>query len=163
MKKTIIVIILAVYVASIAVVNFFGLEIKIFDGVTYVESIQCDTVTVQNETSVELTPERYMGTVPLFVFDFLPSSGEEYTEEDESILTNPNVIQLNYEVFPHLADDAEVRFEFDSETNKGIAVYHELSRSFIVLKPNVIFTVTIKAMDGSNKSTQVSIMGRLPE
>ena len=164
MKKTIVVIILAVYIASIAVVNFFGLEIKVFDGITYVTSIQCDTVTLQNENSVELDPETYLGDVPLFVFDFTPSAdGSEYTKEDESILTNPNVLQLNYEVFPHLADDAEVRYDFDEGAMEGFVVYHETSRSFIFLKPNKIFTITIKAMDGSNVSTQVSIMGRLPE
>ena len=165
MKKTIVVIILAVYIASIAVVNFFGLEIKVFDGITYVTSIQCNTVTLQNETPVELDPETYLsGDVPLFVFDFTPSAdGTEYTDEDESVLNNPNVLQLNYEVFPHLADDAEVRLDFDEAAMEGFVIYHEASRSFIFLKPNKIFTITIKAMDGSNVSTQVSIMGRLPE
>ena len=167
MKKTIVIIILAVYVASIAVVNFFGLEIKMFDGITYVESIQCDTVTVQNEDPVELYATSYIGEkrdVPLFVFDFIPAkSGTEYTEEDESIVTNPNAVQINYEVFPHLADDAGVKYEFDEAAMKGFVVYHELSRSFIFLKPGQIFTITVKATDGSNVSTQVSIMGILPE
>ena len=40
MKKTIVIITLLIYIASIAVVNFFGLEVKVFDGITYVESIQ---------------------------------------------------------------------------------------------------------------------------
>ncbi len=167
MKKTIIVIILAVYVASIAVVNFFGLEIKVFDGVTYVESIQCDTVTVQNENAVELTPNSYIGEnrdIPLFIFEFIPpEEGEEYTTDDESIVTNPNAIQINYEVLPHLADDAEVKFEFDEAAMEGFAVYHEMSRSFIFLKPDMTFTITIKATDGSNVSTSVSIMGMLPQ
>ena len=46
MKKTIIVIILAVYIASIAVVNFFGLEIKTFDSETYISFI--DVVDVSH-------------------------------------------------------------------------------------------------------------------
>lgn len=166
MKKTIIVIILAVYVASIAVVNFFGLEIKIFDGVTYVEEIQCDTVTVQNETPIDLYASAYLGEekdIPLFVFDFIPAEKGEYTDEDESILTNPNRIQLNYEVFPHLADDAEVKYEFDEAAMEGFVVYHELSRSFIFLKPGKIFTVTVRAMDGKDANIKVSIMGRMPE
>ena len=62
MKKTIIVIILAIYVASIFAVNFFGLEVKIFDGTDYVESIQVDTVTLQNENAVEIEPSRSMSS-----------------------------------------------------------------------------------------------------
>ena len=164
MKKTIIVIILAIYVASIFAVNFFGLEVKIFDGTDYVESIQVDTVTLQNENAVEIEPSQYINKVPLFIFDFTPSEDPDgYTAEDESILTNPNVIQINYEVLPHLADDAEVRFEFDDEAMEGFVVYHEASRSLIFLKPDRIFTFTIKALDGSNVSAQVSIMGTMPE
>ena len=60
MKKTFIIIILAVYIASIAVVNFFGLEIKIFDGITYVERIECATITIQNENAVTLEPKQLL-------------------------------------------------------------------------------------------------------
>ena len=49
MKKTIVIVIILIYIASIAVVNFFGLEVKVFDGITYVESIQCNSITVHNE------------------------------------------------------------------------------------------------------------------
>jgi hypothetical protein len=166
MKKTLIIIILVVYIASIAVVNFFGLEIKVFDGTTYVESILCNTVTLQNENPIEITPSRYRGPnndIPLFIFDFTPSpDGNPYTTDDESIIINPNVIQMNYEVLPHLADSTEVKFEFDTVAMEGVAVFHELSKSFIFLKPNKLFNVTIKATDGSNKSTTISIMGRIP-
>ena len=46
MKKTIVIVILVVYIASIAVVNFFGLAIKEFDGVEYVQEIKCNSITV---------------------------------------------------------------------------------------------------------------------
>lgn len=162
MKKIIVILILVVYIASIAVVNFFGLEIKIFDGITYVESIECATVTVQNENSVTLEPTQMLGGKPLFIFDFIPAPDDNpYTAEDESIITNPNAVQINYEVFPHLADDSGVRFEYDSEGMEGAVVFHELSRTFVFLKPNRLITVTIKATDGSNKSTQICLMGRI--
>jgi hypothetical protein len=164
MKKTIVIIILAVYIASIAIVNFFGLEVKIFDGITYVESIQCDTVTLQNENSVELHPVAYLGNngeIPLFEFDFTPSSnGEEYTDDPNSIITNPNAIELNYVVFPYLADETSVRFEYDEASMQGLAVFREDIKTLIFLKPGKIFTVTIKAIDGSNKSTTVAIRGK---
>ena len=164
MKKTIVIIILAVYIASIAIVNFFGLEIKIFDGVTYVSSIQCDTVTFLGAGGAELQPTSYVGTnsdIPLFVFDFIPAAEDApYTTEDESLVTNPNVIQLNYEILPHLATDKGVKYEYDESA--GVAVFHELSHSFIFLKPGKIVTITIRATDGSNAQSKVSIMARTP-
>lgn len=164
MKKTMIIVILVVYIASIAVVNFFGLEIKVFDGITYVSEIKCETVTVQNENSVTLTPAQMLGGKPLFIFDFIPASEDSpYTSEDESVIANPNAVQINYEVLPHLADETGVKFEYDKDAMEGAVVFHELSRTFVFLKPNRIITVTIKATDGSNKSTQISLMGRIPK
>ena len=162
MKKTIVVIILAVYIASIAVVNFFGLEVTIFDGITYVSSIQCDTVTFHGDNSKVLQASQYIGkdgNTPLFIFDFIPSDGEPYTPDVESITSNPNIVQINYEILPHLADEAGIKFEYDE--GSGVATFHELSSSFVFLQPNKILTVTIKATDGSNVSSQICIMGKL--
>ena len=164
MKKTIVIILLVVYIASIAVVNFFGLEVKIFDGVTYVTGIQCNSVTVQNETPVTVESSQTLGGKPLFIFDFVPADEENpYTAEAESIIDNPNAVQINYEVLPHLADETGVKFEYDKETNEGAVVFHELSRTFVFLKPNRAITVTIRATDGSNVSTQIVLMGKVPK
>lgn len=161
MKKTIVIVILVVYIASIAVVNFFGLEIKIFDGITYVEGIQCDSVTVQNENPVTLEAKQMYRGNPLFIFDFIPAPDDApYTTEDESIVNNPNAVQINYEVLPHLADETGVEFEYDKDALEGVVVFHELSRTFVFLKPTRMITVTIRAIDGSNKSTTIYIMGK---
>ena len=159
MKKTIVIVILAVYIASIAVVNFFGLEVRQFDSITYVTSIQCDTVIFHGDNSRVLEPAQYAGkdgNTPVFVFDFIPAPADDpYTLDN--ISTNPNIIQINYEVLPHLASENGVKFEYDE--GAGVAVFHELSGSFIFLKSDVSITITIKATDGSNVSTQIRIKG----
>ena len=160
MKKTIVVIILAVYIASIAIVNLFGLEVRIFDGITYVSSIQCDTVIFHGDNSKVLYPTQYAGkdgNLPVFEFAFI-AADENNPYTLDNLNDNPNIIQINYEVMPHLADAQEVKFEYDAEA--GVAVYHELSGSFIFLKPDVSLTITIRAIDGSNVSTQIRIKGR---
>lgn len=160
MKKTIVVIILAVYIASIAVVNLFGLEIRQFDSITYVSAIQCDSVVFCGDNSKVIYPSQYAGkdgNTPVFVFDFIPApDGTEYTLDN--IEDNPNVIQIRPEVLPHLADENGVKFEYDKDA--GVAVFHELSKSFIFLRSDVSITITIKATDGSNVSTQIRIKGR---
>ena len=164
MKKTIVIVILVVYIASIAVVNFFGLESEVFDGITYVSEIQCNSVTVQNENPVVVESKQSLGGKSLFIFDFVPADEENpYTEDAESIINNPNAVQINYEVLPHLADETGVKFEYDQETNAGAVVFHELSRTFVFLKPNRAITVTIRATDGSDVSTQIVLMGRVPK
>lgn len=164
MKKVIVIVILVVYIASIALVNFFGLEIKVFDGTIYVTDILCDSITVQNQNPVTLGPKQNLNGTQLFIFDFIPApENDPYTTEDESIAFNPNVVQVNYEVFPHNADEIGVYFEYDRNAMEGVVEFHELSRSFVFLQPNRAITVTIKAIDGSGKGTQIVIMGRIPK
>ena len=167
MKKTIVVIILAVYIASIAIVNFFGLQVKVFDGKTYVTGIQCDTVILRNEKSQELYPITYLGAdgeIPLFEFTFTPKAdGTDYTDDPDSIVSNPNAIELNYVVFPHLADEPGVKFEYDEASMAGVAVFSENSRTLIFLKPGKIFTITIRSTDGSDISTTVAIRGKISQ
>ena len=163
MKKTIIIIILAIYIASIAIVNFFGLEIKVFDGITYVTDIQCESITVQNENPITIESLYSIGGKKLFEFDFIPAPEDApYTDDDESIIKNPNAVQINYEVFPHLADDTSVKFEFDKTANEGVVVFHELSRTFVFLKPNRMVDITIRATDGSNVSIHIKLIANSP-
>ncbi len=48
MKKSTVVLILIVYLASIVVVGFFGMKVKVYDEISYVKSIE---VTVQAESA----------------------------------------------------------------------------------------------------------------
>ena len=163
MKKIIVILILVVYIASIAVVNFFGLETKIFDGITYVSDIQCNSVTLQRENPIVLDPEDYLlKGKKVFKFDFIPApEGNPYTTENDSIISNPNTVQINYEVLPHLADERGVKFEVDLEGSEGVVFYHEISKTLVFIKPNRGITVTLKSQDGSNISTQIYILGIL--
>ena len=167
MKKTIVVIILAVYIASIAIVNFFGLEVKIFDGITYVSSIQCDSITFLGNNGEKIAPSQFTGKnydIPLFIFDFIPPDpSNPYTTEADSITNNPNIIQIDYEILPHDAPNGKDAVKFEYDEAAGVAVFHDLSTSFIFLKPNKLFTITIKATDGSNVSTQICVMARMVE
>ena len=160
MKKTIVIMILAIYIASIAVVNFFGLTTKQFSKVSYVTDIQCQTITFIADNEKELYPQQWFGNTPLFVFDFIPAP-EDSPYTTENLDTNPNKILLNYHVFPNLAENTDVKFVFDEDA--GTVVYNKLAKTFVVLEGDVIFTIMIKATDGSNVSTEVKIYSRLPE
>ena len=61
-------------------------------------------------------------------------------------------------VLPLNADN-EVEFIYDTES--GIAYYHELSKSFIFMKPGLL-DVIIKATDGSEVSTKITFWACSP-
>lgn len=165
MKKTIIIVILVVYIASIAVVNFFGLAIKEFDGVEYVQEIKCNSITVLNETPITITtpkipePNADGISIPEFYFDFIPGT---YTADPSSIASNPNRIRINYEVIPHTADGSKVTFvcrdTFDQDGNL-LVQFDEATQTFVFLEPFVMIEATLKSADGSNVKTTIKIMG----
>ena len=165
MKKTLVIIILVVYISSIVVVNLFGLEDKVFDGVDYVNRIECETVIFQNNGNpVELGPKQIIEGVPLFVFNFIPApAGKTYTTEPESINSNPNIVKIDPKAIPATADNTKLKVIFDEAALDGVAIYHEASRSFIFLKEKKIVDIIIEASDGHKASTKISIMGLVPK
>ena len=125
-----------------------------------VEYIMCDSIIFHGDNSKVLYPTKYAGihgNIPVFEFNFIPAD-ENKPDSLDNLWTNPNVIQINYEILPHIADAQDVEFEYNEDS--GVAVYHELSGSFVFLKPDVALTITIRAIDGSNISTQIRIKGR---
>ncbi|MBQ3014476.1 MAG: hypothetical protein IJD75_05010 [Clostridia bacterium] len=155
MKKTIVIVILVVYIASIAVVNFFGLSIKEFDGVEYVQEIKCNGITVMNENpktyGVYETAED--GT-PVYHFNFIDG---KYTDDPASIASNPNAVRIDYEVLPHTADGSKVDFIFEE---KNYVHFDEETRTFVFLRNNRSLSVTIVSTDGSNIKTTIVIKSR---
>ena len=59
MKKSTILLILIIYIASIVVIGFFGMQIKVFDEIKYINSIEI-SVEAERSDSYELTllPEK---------------------------------------------------------------------------------------------------------
>lgn len=155
MKKTIVIVILVVYIASIAVVNFFGLAIKEFDGVEYVQEIKCNGITVMNETHKTYGVDKVSEDgIPEYRFDFIKG---DYTKDPESLANNPNVVRIDYEVLPHTADGSKVTFEFEE---KNYVHFDETTRTFVFLRNNRSLTVTLVATDGSNVRTTIVIKSR---
>lgn len=110
MKKVVIVVILAVYLASIALVNFFGLKVSIFEGTTYVTEINVERVVLHRDGDGKVeeflddtgTPNYYFEFVNLLKTgtEYSENSKVEYSESDESIIANPNTVLIDYKVNP---------------------------------------------------------------
>ncbi len=185
MKKVVIVVILAVYLASIALVNFFGLKVSIFEGTTYVTEITVERVVLHRDGDGKV--EKFLddtGT-PNYYFEFanlLKTGAEysendkiEYSESDESIIANPNTVLIDYKVKPGNASNKNVDFVFSQkigeEDNKvylGVngsvkAVFLKDKHVLIILQPRFFVDITLRATDGSNVSTNICVYATKPK
>lgn len=147
MKKTVIIAILIIYLGSLVIVNFFGLKIKNFEGTKYVENIDCQISLRRDEDAeVKTYADPMDENTTWYVFNFTPGI---YGADEESSMTNPNMIIFSPHVYPENADNTRVNFLYDKTAAEGICVFFEKSMSLCFLKPGGI-TLTIEAADGSN-------------
>ena len=161
MKKIVVVIILAVFVASVAIVNFFGLEIKQYDGETYIGSIEVSDMLFLGDNNTPLTPQLMADGSLYYVFDYIPPEiGTEYSKDDP---LNRNMVRLDFiivsedgQTLPY--DDGKIDYIYSADS--GVAFFHDGTGSFVFLKPNQLFTITLKATDGHGAKTQVTVMAR---
>ena len=185
MKKVVIVVILAVYLASIALVNFFGLKVSIFEGTTYVTEINVERVVLHRDGDGKVeeflddtgTPNYYFEFVNLLKTgtEYSENSKVEYSERDESIIANPNTFLIDYKVNPGNASNKNVDFVFSQkigeEDNKvylGVngsvkAVFLKDKHVLIILQPRFFVDITLRATDGSNVSTSICVYATKPK
>ena len=156
MKKSVIIAILIIYLGSIVVVNFFGLKIKNFDGTKYVEEITCSVVHRGSDgAEVKTKVDPSSPETPWRIFDFIPGS---YSPDD--LESNPNVIQLDYHVYPENADNRKVKLVYDEAAAEDVCVINENNMTVVFFAPMGI-TVEIVAADGSNVKESLFLYPRV--
>lgn len=159
MKKAIIVIIFAIYIASIAIVNFFGLEIAIFDGITYVEDIEITELTVINDGDLESIDSYATRTdedgVEVLCYRFA------YKEKTDEMQANPNMVKIEYVIRPTNADNKTVDFIYAE--NESVFTFYEDLQTIEFLKSNRSVVITLRSTDGSNVQKRIEILCYRPK
>ena len=161
MKKTVVVIILAIFIASVFIVNFFGLEIKQYQGETYIGSIEVSDMLFLGDNNTPLIPQMMSDGSFYYVFDYIPpKEGVEYSKDDPE---NRNMVRLDFIIVSEEGqtlpfDDGKIDYIYSADS--GVAFFHDGTGSFVFLKPNQLFTITLKATDGHGAKTQVTVMAR---
>ena len=131
MKKSVIILIAIIYVASIAVVSFFGLKYKVFEEEIFVEEIR-----ILNEGLKEKEKWGKYVAIP-------KNENGEWR------------YQIQYRVLPDDATNKKVKFAYDQQSNAtvtddGIVTLYELG----------MVTVEIIPLDGSDVSTKITIIAK---
>lgn len=130
MKKSVVILILIIYIASIALVSFFGLDFKVFEEVIPVERVEI------------LNP------------------GLKYNERwGNYIVIRPDAdgamrYQIDYRVYPDEATEQSVSFAYDKQTQ--CATVSELGLVEFSKPGNI--KVQVIAMDGSGASASITII-----
>ena len=132
MKKSVVILIALIFVASVVAVSFFGLQFKTFDEIVYVESIEI------LEDNLTTNPE-----------------GQKYVviRPDENGVRQ---YQIKYRVHPDNATDDSVTFVYDKQ-NTNVSVDENGVVTFA--KGGTSVTVQVKANDGS-ASASITIFAR---
>ena len=156
MKKSVMIIIGIIYVASIVVINFFGMKVFVYNKTIDVEQIVCLNKTDEEKGIVVSTFESYngeTGTAITIKFD---------KPANKNLMTG-TMLQLDLRVLPDnatkkelsftsTASDEEVEF-FTDESGKqtGLILFYA---------PTSIFEVLVKSTDNSSVTLRLKIWAK---
>ncbi len=142
MKKSVLIVIGIIFIFSVLIVNFFGLNQDTFEETIYVTSIEIDN---ENAKKVRDNDE----TIILISFEF-----------DELDQTN-NIIQIDYHVYPENATNQDVRFIYDTE--QSYASVDSFGR-VIFYESGETLTLSVVATDNSSVSSQrIKVVAKTPK
>lgn len=140
MKKSVIVLIAIIYVASIFVVGFFGMQIKAFDTIIYITDIECSNENII--TKPDKTKE--------IKFDY-----------DSSKDDMENSLIITYDVYPKdstLKGSDAVKLVYDTEHKLIAKELWIVDGLAITFKSKGVLTFYLKSLDGSNVVETINII-----
>lgn len=148
MKKSTLIIIMIIYIASIVVINFFGLSVKVYNEVINVTSIECF-----NETDDQATVQTNSKGIKELVIDYnklhtdVDSEGKEYKLYMLQIRVIPD--NATYKSFRLAGEHRNIKFAKDGNgRDTGIIMFY--GKAFVDVK--------IISTDGQNITTNLSII-----
>lgn len=160
MKKIVVIMIVGLYIGSIFLVNFFGLQYVSHELNVYVTKLECNTISDLSGNAIDyyttkLDPETQM-EVKYFRVTF---QAGEYTADEESLAKNPNVYKINCTALPENANNKKVNLVYDTKNEGTRFVIDSEEMTITFLKgDNKSVTILIVAADGSNVKEEIQIL-----
>lgn len=144
MKKSTLIMIAIVYIASIVLISLFGMKAVVYNEVIPVTKIEC-----LNETDSK-TEVYYSGDMKVIKVKF--------TEAGNAETLKGTMVQLTYRVLPDNASNKNIKYVY-TENSRVEFVKGEDGREvgLVLIKGQVVLKVKIMAMDGSKVYTEVVI------
>ncbi len=148
MKKSTVVLIAIIYVASIVIISIFGMKSVIFNEVISVSEIICT-----NETDEFVVVKENQGQ-KLIEVPFIGAG-------DEETLTG-TIAMLTWDVKPDNASNNKIKIVYDTSTTRAKFLTNEAGNEtgVIVFYGRVVLNVKIMATDGSRVYCDVIIWAK---
>lgn len=146
MKKSTLIVIALIYVASIVIISVFGLRAMVFDEVIPVTKIEC-----LNETDEKTTVKVDSKGKKLITID--------YTEPGDEVTLTGTMVQLSWRVLPDNATTKDVRFVYNTELTRVKFVKNDEGKELglILFTGKVKLDVQIVSTDGTRVYQDVTI------
>ena len=135
MKKSVVILIALIYIASIALVSFFGLQYQTFFEVVYTTDVEL----LNEDIKVSEAGEKYVV--------IRPDANGEY------------VYQIRYRVHPDNATNSDVKFVYDHEQAEKLSITVS-DEGVVKFTRKGVITVQILAQDGSGASATLKLIAR---
>ncbi len=143
MKKSVILLILVVYIASLCIVGFFGIKLRIYDEVVKVEKIECVT---QSESIIKTEGNPDLA--------FLFNDGIEYYAG--YFYSEGLSVTLAFSVYPDNATNKNIEFIADASTQYSLRDNGDNSIT-ITFNQKASIVLIVRAEDSNNAQTKIRI------
>ena len=162
MKKTVILAIFLAYVASILIVQFFGLKVVEAQGNIYITEIEISGFEFTNRD--ESVDAKYKKVVQLsdattgkptnhYAGYFMPGT---YDDSPESMASNPNRVKIAYSIVPYNASNQDLTFAYDKNAAEGLVYFDTETNEFVFLVPTTV-SIILTTHDGSTVRADIKI------
>lgn len=145
MKKSTLIIILIIYVASIAIINFFGMSVKLYDEVINVTAVECINKTDKNTEVIESTDKKILKV--------------KFTEPANATDLTGTMLQLQWRVLPDNATVKDVQFVYNTQNTRVEFYEDEKGRKtgLMLFSGPTMLDVRIMSTDGLRKYADVLV------
>lgn len=145
MKKSTLIIILIIYVASIAIINFFGMSVKLYDEVINVTAVECINKTDKNTEVIESADKKILKV--------------KFTEPANATDLTGTMLQLQWRVLPDNATVKDVQFVYNTQNTRVEFYEDEKGRKtgLMLFSGPTMLDVRIMSTDGLRKYADVLV------
>ena len=149
MKKSTLIVIGIIYIASIVIISIFGLKTKIYDQVIPVSSIEC-----LNETDSKSTVTTTADGKKLIRVKY-----DEPGRLDEHGVPRGTMVQISYRVLPDNATNKDVRFVYNTELTRANFLKNTDGEEMglILFTGKVKLDLSIVSVDGTRVTEDIVI------
>ena len=157
MKKTVIIAIFIIYLASIVVVQLFGMPATVPESGDYVENITITGIEFSNRVEGDTNIYKIPNKENAYGFYFIPSEDEGgYTDTPESLASNPNRIKIIYTLEPVGASKMNLMYVLN---NNSIVLIKETDE-LVFLKKGSVDVEILESKGSDNARDTISIVAR---